>query len=126
MSDVFKICQLLCEHCHWKLLADSPEKLKGLFEFKISAIPAGAPVYNPKTKKVEVPNPHKQKRKFRCPQCGFGVYASIIQDTQKTYDANVELQKRLDERQKLEDMIARRTPSEENWTDGSKTSSEGS
>jgi uncharacterized protein (DUF983 family) len=45
---------------------------KGLYEYKTSPMMTGIPKYNRHDKKTEVPKDKKQRRRFRCPQCGRG------------------------------------------------------
>lgn len=69
-----KLYQLYCEICGYKRLTDGSD-VTDLAEVKTSPIPAGVPFIDPETKKLTVPKPKKQLKKFKCPRCGRVVMA---------------------------------------------------
>lgn len=105
-----KKLQLFCEQCHWKRISDGSD-LGDLYEYPLSNVPGGAPKLDANYKTV-LSKDIKQKRKFRCPQCGRGVTGKIIPDVQKNLNDKLETQKTTEERQKIEnDMnLAKRQP----------------
>jgi hypothetical protein len=61
--------QFYCEICNYKRITDGTD-IQDLVEIKTSPIPSGIPKRDFETKKVVISKPIKQKRKFKCPQCG--------------------------------------------------------
>lgn len=103
----YKTFQFYCDHCHWKRITDG-ENIKDLYEIPTSKLQNGVPKLDPETKKTVNANFVKQKRKFRCPSCGHTVTPRLIPDPQKNYEEKTEIEKRSEERKKLEESILMR------------------
>ena len=128
MAEEYKICQLYCDHCNWKLNTNNMDDLRNLHEIKSTPIPGGSPKYNQKEKKIDVPKSIIQKKKFRCPKCGYAITPKMVNDVQKQIESKIELEKRIAERKKLEQSIMdhsrRKHEDRLDRTDGSETSPE--
>jgi DNA-directed RNA polymerase subunit RPC12/RpoP len=123
----YKKFQLYCNNCHWKRLTDGGD-IKDLYEIKTSPVPTGIPIFDPETKKIITPKPQSQKRKFRCPTCGFAIVPRVVPDYQKEADAKLEIQDRALKRKELEEKILKdrnRRSNEEDRIDGSEAGAEG-
>lgn len=101
----YKVCKLRCDTCNWKRTGESVEMFKDLYEIKTSPVPGGIPYLDPVTKKIVKPKSVKQKRKFRCPNCGHGMTPVMVPDFQKASEAKTEIEKRVEDRKKLEEKI---------------------
>lgn len=99
----YNVCELFCNNCNFKKIIDTNEKLAEFFEIKVGTIPNGGPKVNAQTKKIETPKELPQKRKFRCPTCGFAITSRLVPDTQKILDAKIEEERLSLERKKLEE-----------------------
>lgn len=75
-----KLYQFYCEICNWKKITDGIGTQE-LIELKTSPIPGGIPILDPFTGNVTTSKSIKQKRKFKCPQCGRIVTAKLLSDT---------------------------------------------
>ena len=88
-----KTYRFLCEHCGYKRIT-SGNDIHDLREIETSAVPRGAPKLNQLAKKnvaadlhqpaqvttgIHAQRPLKQKKKFKCPQCGYVIMARQIQ-----------------------------------------------
>jgi predicted RNA-binding Zn-ribbon protein involved in translation (DUF1610 family) len=69
--------QFFCDNCCYKRITNGKD-IQDLIEVKTSTIPKGSPKIDPLTKKVVVPPPLKQIRKFKCPKCGHIIKARKI------------------------------------------------
>lgn len=125
-----KIFQLYCDHCHWKRITDGKD-ISDLHEIKTSALQGGIPKMDPETNKAVQPPMYKQKRKFRCPTCGYTITPRIIPDLQKNMDAKAEMEKKAEERRELERSIVNRefqtkeSTNEKNRSNAGETGTEG-
>ena len=73
--------RLYCEYCNWKLLTDGADAAaKALVEITVAPVPGGSPKVDPETKKVVFPKSKKQRKRFKCPQCGRGVTPQVIKE----------------------------------------------
>ncbi len=106
MTDGYKIFQLYCDRCHWKKITNG-EDIGSLYEIKTSSIQTSLPKYDDVAKKTVETKFQKQNRKFKCPSCGHSVILKQITDTQKSLDAQKEIEKRTTERKELEESILR-------------------
>ncbi len=71
--------KLYCEYCNWKIVTNgSDAAAKSLVEIIVSPVPGGSPKIDLETKKVIYPKSKKQRKRFKCPQCGRGVLPQII------------------------------------------------
>ena len=84
-----KVYRLYCEICEWKKIVRTSDDIR-LVEIKTSPIPGGSPVYNPETKKTDVPKSKNQPKKFKCPQCGRVIIPKKIIDVQTDIDADTD------------------------------------
>jgi transcription elongation factor Elf1 len=78
-----KLYQFYCEICNWKKITDG-SGTQELVEAKTSPIPRGIPKRDPETGKVTTSKPIKQRRRFKCPQCGRLVFAKLLSGTPQT------------------------------------------
>lgn len=127
----FRVCELYCGHCHWRFIANSADDLKGFHEIKTASIQTNIPSKDPATKKVADSKFSPQKKKFRCPKCGFSVVPKIIKDAQKELDFKIEQSIKEKEIKDLEEFISdhkgrKKSEDESSGFDGSETSDEGS
>lgn len=120
----YKVFQFYCDHCHWKRISEKGE-VEGLYEVKRSSLQTNIPRLDPLTKKTVLAPEQNQKRKFRCPSCGFGIIPRLIPDPQRTQDKQVEINQRVAERKKLEEEVINREKKEkdENRINGRKAGS---
>lgn len=95
--------QFLCDNCSYKRITDGSD-IQDLKEIKTAPVPKGSPKIDPEFKPVNivtrlhgpsvsksniiVPDAYNQKKKFKCPKCGFAIRAKQIkmepQDEQST------------------------------------------
>jgi len=113
MSNI--LYMLYCDWCHWKRLVKDEKETSDLYEMKISEVQKSIPKLNKENGKTIDGVFSKQKRKFRCPQCGRYCFPRAIPDIQKNLDDKIELDKRVKERKE----------NEENWFTGRKSSPKG-
>lgn len=89
-----KLYQFLCDHCGYKRFTDGTD-IQDLVQVKTSPIPGGAPQLDPLAQKtatpmfgqpsVEVtktltPQAGKQKKRFKCPKCGYVIMARQVKE----------------------------------------------
>ncbi|RDJ35455.1 MAG: hypothetical protein DWQ19_11610 [Crenarchaeota archaeon] len=122
MTENYKTFQLFCEHCNWKKITNDGNDLKQLHEIKRSPIQVKIPTYDVVNQKTVDSKFREQKRKFRCPNCGYSMSLKIIVDTQKALESKQEIAERARERKELEEKILedqRKMYEEKNRFDGS-------
>lgn len=106
---------LFCDACKWRRLVKDEKDTVDLYELKAAEVQKTIPKLDKETNKTVESTFQKQKRKFRCPECGRYVSPKMIQDVQKNIEDKAELEKRVEERRK----------DEENWFAGRKNSIKG-
>jgi len=72
-----KLYQFYCETCNWKKITDG-SGTQELVEVKTSPIPGGIPKRDLESGKTVTPKAIKQKRRFKCPNCGRVVFAKLL------------------------------------------------
>lgn len=108
----YKTIQLYCDHCHWKQIFNN-DQLKELNEVKTSAIPSNIPKWDITSQKTILSDAVKQKRKFKCPSCGFIVIPRLVSDPQKNMVIQAELSQKAEARKALEEEILNRDRNQE-------------
>ena len=82
-----KLYQLFCDTCSYKRITDGTD-VADLVELSTSPVPGGVPYIDPYTSKVINPPPSPQKKKFKCPNCGFVIQARQIKKNEHTNETN--------------------------------------
>lgn len=118
--------QFFCEYCKWKKITDGTD-LGGIVEMKTSPVPTGIPRRG-EDGKMFTPPPLKQKRKFKCPACGYVVIPKVVVDVQKNSEDKKKMEEKRQEQETLDSLahgerLARRLKDETNRPDGNQTSS---
>lgn len=69
--------QFFCSNCGYKRLTDGTD-IQDLIPVKLSPVSTGAPFVDPLTKKIAVTPNKNQKKMFKCPKCGYSIFAKKI------------------------------------------------
>ena len=64
--------EIYCNNCSYKRYTDGSD-VKDLFEVKTTPVQTVVPHIDPLTKKMVPPKFRKQKKKFKCPNCGYTI-----------------------------------------------------
>jgi len=90
--------QFFCEKCNYKRFTDGSD-IQDLVEVKTAPLPGGSPTLDLQIKKEVFPNLHQpgtfiggtvlpkstpQKKRFKCPNCGFIIMAKKLNETNFT------------------------------------------